>query len=122
MLRQNSRTFVEKLDFMTSAGFLDGGDTREGLGVPGRGPQAVITDLGVLEPHPESRELVLTAVHAGVSPSDAVKATGWPLQVAEVVETTKEPTVCELEALRSLRPSEGSGIREMIGSKSEPLA
>jgi len=122
MLRQNPRTFVDKLDFLTSVGFCDGGDSRQRLGVPGRGPQAVITDLGVLEPHPESRELVLTSVHVGISPSDAVKATGWPLQVAEVVETTKEPTVCELEALRSLRPSEGSGIGEMVGSKSEALA
>jgi len=122
MLRQNPRTFVEKLDFLTSVGFGEGGASREGLGVPGRGPQAVITDLGILEPHPVSRELVLTKVHPGVSPESAVEATGWPLKVAQVVETTKAPTVCELEALRSLKPSEGSGIGEMIGSKSKALA
>jgi hypothetical protein len=51
-----------------------------------------------------------------------IEATGWPLKVAEVVETTEPPTVCELEALRSLKPSEGSGIGEMIGSKTQALA
>jgi len=122
MLRQNLRTFVEKLDFMTSVGFVDGGDSRDGLGVPGRGPQAVITDLGVLEPDPETRELVLTKLHPGVFVSDVVKATGWPLQVAERLETTEPPTVCELEALRSLKPSQGSSIGEMVGSKSGSLA
>lgn len=122
MLRQNSRSFVEKLDFLTSVGFFEGCDSRAGLGVPGRGPQAVITDLGVLEPDPQTREFVLTKVHPGVSPDSAVEATGWPLKVAPVVDTTEPPTECELEALRSLKPSEGSGIAEMIGSKSKALA
>jgi glutaconate CoA-transferase subunit B len=122
MLRQNPRTFVEKLDFLTSVGFCEGGDSREDLGVPGRGPQAVITDLGVLEPDSQSREFVLTKVHPGVRPEAVIEATGWPLKVAEVVETTEPPTVCELEALRSLKPSEGSGIGEMIGSKTQALA
>jgi glutaconate CoA-transferase subunit B len=122
MLRQNPRTFVEKLDFLTSVGFCEGGDSREDLGVPGRGPQAVITDLGVLEPDPQSREFVLTKVHPGVRPEAVIEATGWPLKVAEVVETTEPPTVCELEALRSLKPSEGSGIGEMIGSETQALA
>ncbi len=122
MLRQNPRTFVEQLDFLTSVGFCEGGDSRKDLGVPGRGPQAVITDLGILEPDPQTRELVLTKVHPGVTTEAAIEATGWPLQVAQVVETTTPPTVCELEALRSLKPSEGSGIGEMIGSKTEALA
>jgi glutaconate CoA-transferase subunit B len=119
MLRQNPRTFVERIDFLTSMGFGDGGGSRDGLGVPGRGPQAVITDLGVLEPDPKTRELMLTRLHPGVSASDAVKATGWPLQVAEMLEWNEPPTVCELEALRSLKPSQGSSIGEMVVSKSE---
>lgn len=122
MLRQSPRTFVEKLDFLTTVGHLDGGNSREGLRVSGSGPQAVITDLGILEPHPESREFVLTKVHAGVSPEDVVKATGWPLQVAEVVDSTLPPSAEELAVLRSLAPSEGSGIGEMIGSNVRALA
>jgi len=121
-LRQNPRSFVERLDFLTSVGFYEGGRSRDSLGVPGRGPQAIITDLGILEPDAESREFVLTTLHPGVSAEAAIEATGWPLKVAQVVETTEPPTVCELEALRSLKPSQGSSIGEMVGSKSEALA
>jgi glutaconate CoA-transferase subunit B len=122
MLRQNPRSFVKRLDFLTSVGFYEGGSSRDALGVPGRGPQAVITDLGILEPDSQTRELTLTALHPGVKPESAIEATGWPLKVAPVVKTTEEPTVGELEALRSLRPSEGSGIGEMVGSNSEARA
>jgi glutaconate CoA-transferase subunit B len=122
MLRQSPRTFVEKLDFVTSVGFCTGGDSRDSLDVPGRGPQAVITDLGVLEPDPRTRELVLTTLHPGISADTVVKATGWLLKVASVMKTTDPPTGSELEALRSLKPSEGSGIGEMIGSRNEALA
>jgi glutaconate CoA-transferase subunit B len=119
MLRQSTRSFVDNLDFLTTVGFLDGGSSRESLMVPGRGPQAVITDLGILEPHPESRELVLTHVHKGVHPQVAVEATGWPLRVAEKVTETVPPTPCELEILRSLKPSESSDVGDMIAARSE---
>jgi glutaconate CoA-transferase, subunit B len=102
VLSQSRRTFVEKLDFVTSAGFLDGGDARKRAGLKGRGPTAVVTDLGILRPHPETRELVLTELHAGVTVAQAVAATGWPLRVAEDVRTSPEPTQAELEALRAL--------------------
>ncbi len=79
-LRHNRRAFVQSLDFRTSVGHLDGGDSRARLGLPGLGPAAVITDLGVLRPHPVSRELVLTAVHPGRTVDEARAATGWPLR------------------------------------------
>jgi glutaconate CoA-transferase subunit B len=62
----------------------------------------VITDLGVLAPDPETRELVLTHVHPGVTAADARAATGWELRVAERLETTEPPTEEELDALREL--------------------
>ena len=65
LLRQNPRTFVEKLDFMTTVGMLRGGSSRQDLKVPGHGPQAVITDLGILEPEAESGELVLDPPPSG---------------------------------------------------------
>jgi glutaconate CoA-transferase subunit B len=114
MLRQSTKSFVSKLDFLTSAGFLDGGDSRDRLRVPGRGPQAVITDLGVLTPDSESKELVLTKVHHGVEIPDVVDATGWQLRVAATVGETDPPTDLELDILRRLKPSEGSGISEMV--------
>lgn len=103
MLRHRPEAFVERLDFVTSAGFLTGGDTRERAGYSGRGPVRVITDLGVLQPDPVTRELVLTGVHDGVSAEAACAATGWPLRVAEPLETLPAPTSRELEALRELR-------------------
>ena len=67
IVRQSTRTFVERVDFVTSVGFGDGPGDRERLGFRGRGPVKVITDLGVLEPDPESCELTLTQVHEGVN-------------------------------------------------------
>jgi glutaconate CoA-transferase subunit B len=106
MLRHDRRAFVERVDFVTSAGFLSGGDERERLGIPGRGPTRVITDLGVLQPDPDTRELVLTDVHAGVGVERARAATAWPLRVAERLGELAPPTAHELEALRALRARE----------------
>ena len=102
VMRQSPRTFVERLDFVTSVGFGSGGDDRERHGFLGRGPRAVITDVGILEPDSETRELVLTQLHPGVSVEDARAATGWELRVAERVETTEPPTARELVVLRAL--------------------
>jgi glutaconate CoA-transferase subunit B len=101
-LRQNSRAFVERLDFMTSAGHFEGGDSRRKMNLPGKGPTAVITDLGILTPDPVSRELTLTSVHPGIAVEQVVAATGWPLKVAPMVRTTEAPTPTELEVLRDL--------------------
>jgi glutaconate CoA-transferase, subunit B len=101
-LRQTSRAFVEKLDFVTSLGHVTGGDSRAKLNLPGKGPVAVITDLGVLTPDPVTRELTLTSVHPGVNVDRVVKSTGWPLKVAAEVATTPPPTGIELQVLRDL--------------------
>jgi len=98
----STRSLVERLDFVTTVGFGDGPGARERLGLRGGGPSAVITDLGVLEPDPESCELTLTALHEGASVADAREATGWELAVAGEVTVTPAPTDVELEALREL--------------------
>src|SRR5437764_5009706 len=77
------RTFVEKLDFVTTVGHGDGAGSRERLGFRGRGPTAVITDLGVLEPDPQSCDLVLTQIHPGVEVDKAREETSWELRVAD---------------------------------------
>jgi glutaconate CoA-transferase subunit B len=100
-LRHSPRAMVEKLDFVTSVGHGDGGDFRVRLGLPGMGPQAIITDLGVLRCEPESREFVLSSVHPGVEIPDVIEATGWALRVADDVSVTAPPTDGELRALRS---------------------
>jgi glutaconate CoA-transferase subunit B len=96
------RSFVERLDFRTTVGYGDGPGDRDRLGFRGRGPTAVITDLGVLEPDPRSRELTLTQVHPGVEVEQVREATGWELQVADEPSRTPPPTDQELSALREL--------------------
>ena len=88
IIRQSPRSFVERVDFRSS--------------VPGSGAMVVITDLGVLRLDPDSRELVLTRVHPGVSVEDAREATGWDLRVADDLEETDPPSDEELRVLRDL--------------------
>ena len=96
------RTLVQRLDFVTTVGFGDGPGARERLGFRGRGPTAVITDKGVLEPDPDSKELVLAEIHPGVSVEDVRDNTGWELKVVPDVQVTPAPTEQELTALRTL--------------------
>lgn len=100
ILEQNKRTFVERLDFVTSSRSLAGPNRN---GCPGvRGPTTVITDLGMLDSDPVTCELVLTTLHPGVTVEQVKAATGWPLKVAPKPEITPEPTMSELAALRAL--------------------
>ena len=86
MLKQSTRTFVERLDFRTSAG---------------DNVRVVVTDHGILEPR--DGELTLTHLHPGVTVDEARAATGWELEVADDVAETAPPTEEELRALRGLR-------------------
>ena len=105
IIRQSTRSFVERLDFRSSVGFGDGRGDRERLDMPGQGPMVVITDLGVLRPDPETKELTMTQVHPGVSAEDAQEATGWDLRIAEDLTETEPPGTEELEVLRRLKAS-----------------
>jgi glutaconate CoA-transferase, subunit B len=88
MLRQTPRTFVDRLDFRTSSG--------ERVSI-------VVTDLGVLEPRGDDRELTLIQIHPGVRIDEVAAATGWRLRVAEDLSETLPPSEHELATLRSLR-------------------
>jgi glutaconate CoA-transferase, subunit B len=102
IVRHTPRTFVKSLDFRTTVGYGDGPGDRDRLGFRGRGPTAVITDMGVLEPDPDSRELTLTQIHPGVELEQVREATGWDLRVAGEPVATPPPTEDELTALREL--------------------
>lgn len=93
------RRFPEKVDFHTSIGFLDGGDARKKTGVRGGGPEAIVTNLGVLRPNEEG-ELVLAALHPGVTFEEAQANTGWELKQAEDCPVTDPPNADELRILR----------------------
>ena len=102
VLKQSPRSFVPQLDFRTTAGFLGGNGERAASGAPGAGPQAVITDYGVLRPEPGSDELQFVARYEHVQADAARAATGWSLRVAESVDIIAPPTADELQVLRDL--------------------
>jgi glutaconate CoA-transferase subunit B len=102
IVRQTRRTFVERVDFVTSVGFGDGPGSRQRLGLAGAGPQQIITDLGVLEPDPVTCELVLTGVYPGVTAADVRGRTGWELQVSADLGEIPAPCPSELTMLRGL--------------------
>ncbi len=102
LMKQTVRSFVPKLDFITSCGFLTGSGARAAHGCPGGGPRAVITDYGVLRPGPHTEELELSALYPGITADAARAATGWPLKVAAQPETLPAPTREELRTLREL--------------------
>ncbi len=103
VVRHSTRNFVAALDFVTTVGHGTGPGDRARLGMRGAGPVAVITDLGVLRPDPGTAELVLTAVHPGVTADRARAATGWDLRIAPGLDVTEPPTDAELTALRALK-------------------
>ncbi|MEO3752009.1 CoA-transferase [Streptomyces sp. B6B3] len=109
VLRHARRNLVPALDFVTTLGHGTGPGHRAAFGLPGRGPVAVITDLGVLRPEPETAELVLTELHPGVTADRAREATGWPLRVADEVTVTAPPSARELDTLRELKAARGPG-------------
>lgn len=104
IMKHEKRRFVERVDYITSPGYGDGGHWRERVGLPRGGPSAVITTLGVLRFAPESKEMVLTAVHPGVTPEDVQAHTGWPLNMAADLETTPMPTAAELALIQKFDP------------------
>jgi glutaconate CoA-transferase subunit B len=102
VLKQSARAFVKKLDFVTSVGHLDGGDARQRLALPGKGPVAVVTDLCIMEPDDVTKELTVTQLHPGVTRDQVAKATGWEIRFAQNLEETPAPRSTELETLRDL--------------------
>ncbi len=102
VLKQSARAFVKKLDFVTSVGHLDGGDARKRLGLPGKGPVAVVTDLCIMAPDEVTRELTVMQLHPGVTRDQVAKATGWEIRFAQSLQETPAPTNAELETLRDL--------------------
>jgi glutaconate CoA-transferase subunit B len=94
------KTLVEKVDFVSGAGYLDGGDAREKLGLGG-GPQAVISNLAVMDFHPESRRMRLKSVHPGVTADEVLAATGFELLLPEgKVPLTRSPTEEQVRLIR----------------------
>ena len=108
-------TFVDKLDYLTSPGYLDGGDSRDrsGLFPKGSGPTMVLTTKGVFRFDPVTKEMYLAQIHPGVSVEDVKKAVPWDLKVAEDVAQTPRPTDDEIDYIRNFAPNIAIG-RELM--------
>ncbi|HET6890479.1 MAG TPA: CoA-transferase, partial [Pyrinomonadaceae bacterium] len=94
---QSKRSFPEKVDFVTSPGFIDGPGSRSKLGLKGGGPAMVITDLGCYEF--EDEEMILTSLHPGRTLEEVKNNTGWEVRVSSKLKTTHEPTSEELRII-----------------------
>lgn len=100
VMTHKRRSFPERVDFLTSPGYLRGGDERDHLHMPGGGPQAVITDLGVLTFAPDTHEMMLDSLHPGITVEQVRENTEWPLRIAPTVGETEPPSAEELRVLR----------------------
>ncbi|MGP5711882.1 CoA-transferase subunit beta [Vreelandella alkaliphila] len=102
-LKHSKRAFVKDVDFVTTLGFGRDGKGRDNVPNIGEGPTRVITDLCVMKPDPDTKELVVVSLHPGVTREDVIDATGWDIRFAEQLESTPEPNPNELEILRELK-------------------
>ncbi len=102
IMRQSPRSFVGKLDFVTSFGHGQGGDDRARLGIKTKGPTKLVTDLAIFEPDPQSKEMTVVSIHPGVTRDQIKDSTGWPVRYAATVAETPAPTEQELSVLREL--------------------
>jgi glutaconate CoA-transferase subunit B len=100
IMRLKRRAFVDKLDFRTSPGHLTGGDSRARLGLPGGGPELVISDKAILNFDNSDREMQLTHLYPGVTVENVRAEVGWPLRVAESIQEIAAPTADELRLIR----------------------
>ena len=107
MLKQDARKFVERLDYLTTPGYLDGPGGRERAGLPRGGPSSVITDLGLYRFDPETKEMFLESTHPGVTVDEVRRNVSCDLRVAARVRMTKRPTKRELRVLRTKCDPEG---------------
>jgi len=108
----SKRTFVDQLPFITSFGHGTGRGSRAALGLSTRGPTRVMTDLCVLEPDPDTRELQVTSLHPGVTEEATRAACGWPLRFSDRLTTTAAPSDRELAVLRDLQARSTAAHRE----------
>ncbi len=104
VMAHERRRFVERVDYVTSPGHGTGGDWRARTGLPGGGPSAVITTLGLFRFDPVTREMVLASVHPQATVDEIRAQTGWPLRVAAGLDVTPPPTSRELAMIRRFDP------------------
>jgi glutaconate CoA-transferase subunit B len=102
MANHEKKRFVDKVEYISSPGYLEGGDARQRHGFIGGGPSAIVTTLGILRPHPGSREFELAGWFAFASIEEIRENTGWDLKISPEAALIPEPDATELAALREV--------------------
>lgn len=102
MVSHEPKRFVERVSYISSPGYLDGGNARDRHGFVGGGPSAIITTLGILRPDPVSKVFELSAYFPFSSVEAILAHTGWDLRVASTVHEVAPPSPAELAALRQV--------------------
>ncbi len=105
IMRQDKRKFVEKLDFVTTPGYLSGGDAREKAGLPAdTGPHRVISQLAIFDFEPVTKQMRIYSVHPGVTVDQVLEASSFDILVPDEVKVTEPPTREELDILQKIDP------------------
>jgi len=107
IMRLKGRAFVERLDFLTSPGHLDGGDARQRAGLPGNGPELVITDRALFDFANPEREMTLIEIAPGETVASIQADVAWPLRVSPALKEMTPPQPAELEIIRQQLDPEG---------------
>ena len=113
MVAHERKRFAERVSYVSSPGYLDGGDARMRRGLSGGGPAAIVTTLGILRPHPDTKEFELAAWYPFSGVSEIKANTGWDLKVSPHAHVIPEPTEAELAALRKV--DETGVLRRRLG-------
>jgi len=100
IMRLSSRSFVDKLDFVTSPGHMTGGDAREKAGLPGKGPQLVVSDKAILNFDNPEREMQVVSLHPGVTLDEVRENVGWDVRTVDQIGETPPPSEEELRLIR----------------------
>jgi glutaconate CoA-transferase subunit B len=104
ILKQNKKTFPEKIDFITSPGFINEQNQRNNYNMPGRGPDLVITDFGVYRFSSKNFSMLLSEIHPGVSVKDVKENVSWDIDISPKLISTNVPTKEELKIISQLDP------------------
>ncbi|HEY47376.1 MAG: 3-oxoadipate--succinyl-CoA transferase [Anaerolineae bacterium SM23_ 63] len=110
IMRLSKRGFVDRLDFLTGPGHLHGGDARDTSGLPGTGPQLVVTDKCVFVFDHENKEMLISSLHPDVELSEVQQEVGWQIQTASDLKETVAPTDEEIHLLREELDPQGMYI------------
>jgi acyl CoA:acetate/3-ketoacid CoA transferase beta subunit len=105
IMPHEKRKMVNKLDYLTSPGFLDGPRAREKAGLTGGGPSLVVTNLCQMDFDPETKRIRLATVHPSVTADQVVENSGFDLIIPAEVPTTEIPTYEEIDLLRAIDPT-----------------